>query len=55
MVQREVLIEPAQHLCQMLLLFPSSPVSVLKNPIFRVGQELSAALCAGHSDQCKAP
>jgi len=32
-MQAEVLIETAQHLRQVLLLFPSSPVSVMKDPL----------------------
>ena len=54
-MQREVLIEAAQHPRQMLLLLPSFPVSMLKDPFSCAEQELPTALGAGDADQGKAP
>src|SRR5215467_10628704 len=55
MMQAEVLIEAAQHLRQMFLLLPSSPVSVVKDPLPCPGQELPTTLNAGDTNQGKSP
>ena len=54
-MQAEVLIEAAQHLRQMFLLLPSSPVSVMKDPLPCPGQELPTTLDAGDTNQSKSP
>jgi hypothetical protein len=54
-MQSEVLIEAAQHPRQMLLLLPSSPVSVLKDPLPCAYQELPTTLDAGDAKQGEAP
>jgi hypothetical protein len=55
MVQSKVLIEALQHSCEMLLLLPSSPVSVLKDPLPCAGQEFPTTLGAGDTNQSKSP
>src|ERR1051326_1665138 len=55
MVKRKVLIEDPQHPCQMCLLLPSSPVSVMKNPFPGPGQELPTTLRARDTNQSKSP
>src|SRR5579863_1870411 len=54
-VQPEVLIEAPQHPLQVLLLLPSSPVSVMKDPLPCASQELPATLNAGDANQSKSP
>lgn len=54
-MQAEVLIETPQHLCQMFLLLPSSPVSVMKDPLPCPGQELPTTLHARDTNQSKSP
>ena len=54
-VQPEVLIEAPQHPLQMCLLLPSSPVSVMKDPLPCPGQELPATLDARDTNQSKSP
>ena len=54
-MQAEVLIETAQHLRQVLLLFPSSPVSVMKDPLPCPSQKFPTTLDAGDANQSKSP
>src|SRR3974377_1782733 len=54
-VQPEVLIEAAQHLRQLFLLLPSSPVSIMKDPLPCPGQELPTTPNAGNTNQSKSP
>ena len=54
-MQPEVLIEAPQHLGQMLLLLPSSPVSVMKDPLPGPSQKITTTLSAGDSNQSKSP
>jgi hypothetical protein len=54
-VQPKVLIEAPQHPFHMLLLLPSSPVSVMKDPLPCAGQELPATLYARDTNQSKSP
>ena len=54
-VQPEVLIEAPQHLLQVLLLLPPSPVPVMKDPFSCASQELPATLNARDTNQSKSP
>jgi hypothetical protein len=54
-MQAEVLIETVQHLRQVLLLFPSSPVSVMKDPLPCPSQKFPTTLDAGDTNQSKSP
>jgi hypothetical protein len=54
-VQGEVLVEAAQHHREVLLLLASRPMSVSKQPLAGAGEELSAALGAGDTDQGETP
>ena len=54
-MQREVLIEATQHLRQMQLLLPSSPMTVLHNPLVCASQELPTTLRAGSPDESETP
>src|SRR5450759_856552 len=54
-MQPEGLIEAAQHLRQVFLLLPSSPVSVMKDPLPSPGQELPTTPNAGDANQSKSP
>jgi hypothetical protein len=54
-VQPEVLIEAPQHPCEMLLLLPSPPVSVVKDPFPRASQKLPATLDARYTNQSESP
>ena len=54
-VQREVLVEAAQHRRKMLLLFASFPMPVLRAATHVCAQKILATLDAGNADQGKAP
>jgi len=54
-MQTEALIEAPQHLRQMFLLLPSSPVSIVKDPFPCPGQELPTTLKARDTNQSKSP
>ena len=50
-MQPEVLIEAPQHRRQTCLLLPSSPVSVMKDPLPGPGQEFPTTFGAGDANQ----
>ena len=54
-VQREILVEAAQHRRKVLLLFASFPMPMLKQPLTCARKKLLATLDAGNADQGKAP
>ncbi len=55
MMQPKVLVEATQHLRQMSLLLPPSPVSMCHDPIPCAGEELPTTLGTGYTNQSEAP
>jgi hypothetical protein len=54
-VQGEVLVEAAQHHCEMMLLLAPLPMPMSKQPLAGASEKLSATLGAGDTDQGEAP